>query len=85
MTVRVHRLRRDQIAETLRRHGVPEDANVLGVRYDHDDNRAAKGTRVLVMVEGVGKLVVPDDVLEMEAPPSEAERRWRTLFERPGA
>lgn len=71
-------LRDDQIAETLRRHRLPETTAVLGIHYD--PNIAGTGPIVTVTVPGK-RLVVPDDVMALPAPPSESARQL--LFERP--
>lgn len=71
-------LRDDQIAETLRRHGLAETTQVLGIHYD--PNPAGPGPIVTVTVPGK-RLVVPEDILGTPAPPGESERPL--LFERP--
>ncbi len=63
-------LRPDQITATLERHGYPPDTPVLGTRY------ADEGITVVIAGK---RLVVPADVLLMEAPASGEERR-RSLF-----
>ncbi len=61
----------EQIRETLRRHGLQEDAEVLGITYADPPTVNLAGAR----------LAVPDDVLAMEAMPVESPRK--TLFSRP--
>jgi hypothetical protein len=65
------RLTPEQVRETLRRHGLPETTEVLGISYD---------SPITVNINGE-RLAVPADVLAVELVPTDPKRK--TLFSRP--
>lgn len=58
-------LSEEQVRETLRRHGYSEQTQVLGI---------TEGTITTLNVYGA-RLVVPTDILSMEAPALDPKRR----------